>query len=177
LSFLQVASQLSDASIYRKHEFPANLRNPYSSKRSLRSFFYHNKESNSDDHAKENFPHSNVQFNFANIQTKLKVSQPGDISEQEADRVAELVSRSSVKSEYTIPPVNQEKIHRKCANCKEEEENEEMMKISRKESTLTNSTNRIETLEDTESEISNTLNQSGSPLDSSIISAGIVFQL
>jgi hypothetical protein len=42
---------------------------------------------------------SNVSFNFANVQTKLKVSQPGDIYEQEADRVAERVMRMSVQKE------------------------------------------------------------------------------
>jgi hypothetical protein len=40
------------------------------------------------DVALQRLPDSNVPFNFANIQTKLKVSQPGDAYEQEADRVA-----------------------------------------------------------------------------------------
>jgi hypothetical protein len=35
-----------------------------------------------------------VHFNFANIQTKLKVNQPGDIYEQEADRMADQVMRT-----------------------------------------------------------------------------------
>jgi Domain of unknown function (DUF4157) len=40
----------------------------------------------------QRFTHSNVHFSFANIQTKLiKVSQPGDIYEQEADKIAEQV--------------------------------------------------------------------------------------
>ena len=39
--------------------------------------------------------HPGVNFNFANIQTKLKVSQPGDIHEKEADRVAEQVMHIS----------------------------------------------------------------------------------
>ena len=38
---------------------------------------------------------SNINFNFANMQTKLKVSQPGDIYEQEADRIAEQVMKLS----------------------------------------------------------------------------------
>jgi hypothetical protein len=40
---------------------------------------------------------SNINFNFANIQTKLKVSQPGDIYEQEAEKISELVSGISSK--------------------------------------------------------------------------------
>ena len=41
--------------------------------------------------------HSNVAFNFAkiDIQPKLKVSQPGDIYEQEADRISDKVMHTS----------------------------------------------------------------------------------
>ncbi len=40
--------------------------------------------------------HSNIHFNFANIQTKLKVSQPGDEYVQEAQRVAHNVMNRSL---------------------------------------------------------------------------------
>jgi hypothetical protein len=42
-----------------------------------------------------NSTNSNVLFNFANVQPKLRVSQPGDPYEHEADRVAEQVMNMS----------------------------------------------------------------------------------
>jgi len=39
-----------------------------------------------------------INFSFANIQTKLKVSQPRDIYEQEADRIAEQIIKMSPDS-------------------------------------------------------------------------------
>jgi outer membrane protein OmpA-like peptidoglycan-associated protein len=103
-----------------------------------------------------------------NVQTKLRLGEPGDIYEQEADRVAEQVMRIFVNSE--VNTTNQEKINRKCSSCKEEEkEDQEKMKISRKEATTTtiNSSNKFDTSDSASIEINNTLTQSGSPIDSS----------
>ena len=57
------------------------------------------------------------------IQTKLTVNQPGDIYEQEADRVAEQVMRMSAEHyDFMSPNMNDEIINRKCQSCQEEEE-------------------------------------------------------
>ena len=50
------------------------------------------------------------------LQTKLKVSQPGDVAEQEADQVAEQVMRMDVKSS------SGNTVQRMCSACEEEEE-------------------------------------------------------
>jgi hypothetical protein len=99
--------------------------------------------------------HSNVNFNFANIQTKLKVSQPGDVYEQEADRIAEEVMRMSSILDPIITSntlQNHERIdRRKCSACEMKEKEEEEKKnldISRKSSTIFN-------LETTTDEITN----------------------
>ena len=62
---------------------------------------------------------SNMPFNFANIQTKLEVSQPGDIYEQDADRIAEQVMRipSSQESYLPINASMDTKVNRKCKSC------------------------------------------------------------
>lgn len=41
-----------------------------------------------------------INFNFANIQTKLRVSDPGDIYEQEADRIAGQIMKISNSDSY-----------------------------------------------------------------------------
>ena len=65
------------------------------------------------------------------IQAKLKIGQPGDRYEREADRVAELVMRmpdSEVSGTSEVPPKVQRKCatwvsgHGLCPNCAEEEE-------------------------------------------------------
>jgi hypothetical protein len=89
---------------------------------------------------------NNVPFNFAkiDIQPKLKVSQPGDIYEQEADRVAEQVMRISISDPITsnISRNHQRIDRRKCSACemkeKEEEEEKKNLNISRKPSTISN---------------------------------------
>ena len=82
-----------------------------------------------------------MDFNFLDnkpiIQTKLKVSQPGDEYEREADRVAEQVMRMSPipeKSHLSMKNSNDndyddKKLNRKCTSCEEEEENEELQNI------------------------------------------------
>jgi superfamily I DNA and/or RNA helicase len=79
---------------------------------------------------------SNIPFNFANIQTKLKLSQPGDVYEQEAERVAEeIIGTSSTKTEFLG------ELDRKCKTC--EDSNEEEISIGRKE---TRNISNLETL-------------------------------
>ena len=59
---------------------------------------------------------------------KIKVSQPGDVYEQEADRVAEQVMRMSAPNHIGLTVSNEEeRIDRKCSACemKKEEEEEE----------------------------------------------------
>ncbi|HEY0006846.1 MAG TPA: DUF4157 domain-containing protein [Pyrinomonadaceae bacterium] len=64
------------------------------------------------------------------IQAKLVVSQPGDASEEEADRLAEQVMRmpSAEFANYTGPRVLQPAtaLQRKCGRCEEEEEKKEL---------------------------------------------------
>jgi hypothetical protein len=69
------------------------------------------------------------------LQTKLKVSQPGDQYEQEADRVAEQVMRMpdpahSESNNLTKPSSAPSHLQRACAKC--EEEDEEKGAIQRK---------------------------------------------
>jgi hypothetical protein len=113
---------------------------------------------------------SNVNFNFANIQTKLKVSQPGDVYEQEADRIAEQVMRMSSISDPIITSnmlQNHERIdRRKCSACKmkekDEEEEKKNLDISRKSSTISN----LETTTDEiTNDISNIRSSEATPLD------------
>ena len=58
------------------------------------------------------------------VQAKLKIGQPNDVYEQEADRVAEQVMRMAVNEAKpvanTLNPPNT--VHRKCDACEEEEE-------------------------------------------------------
>jgi hypothetical protein len=121
-----------------------NLNSPY-----LSSFYYSN-------------------FNFLDnksiIQAKLKVSQPGDEHEREADRVAEQVMRMSlglsIISSTTTPTNYEEGIDHKCATCEMKEENEEKdehLNISRKLSTTSNL--------ETSNEIINLNTSGGSLLD------------
>ena len=86
------------------------------------------------------------------IQAKLKVSQPGDLYEQEADRVAEQVTRMS-GSHISLPASNDEKrIDCKCSACEVKKEDEEKkLNISRKPSTMSN----FEANNDLTNEISN----------------------
>lgn len=68
------------------------------------------------------------------IQTKLTVNQPGDEYEQEADRVAEQVMRmpdSAVAPRLSFTSGKNLGLHRKCAECEEEE------KLQRKEAVPT----------------------------------------
>ena len=74
----------------------------------------------------------------SNIQTKLKISQPGDVYEQEADRIAEQIMRMPSKNQIASPILTnkEERINRKCSSCKmkKKKEEEESLHISRKPS-------------------------------------------
>jgi len=70
------------------------------------------------------------------IQPKLKISQPNDPYEREADRVAEQVMRMSIPSKDEIheSDKSENKIHRKCSNCNmnDKKKEEKELTISRK---------------------------------------------
>jgi hypothetical protein len=109
---------------------------------------------------------SSVMFDFGKIgiQQKLKVSQPGDEYEQEADRVAEkIVSMTNDNPIASTLSHKVEKIDRKCATCemKEKEKKEEKLKISRKPS----NTSILEESDEFSNETNNIRPDSGIPLD------------
>lgn len=109
--------------------------------------------------------------NHSAIQPKLRISQPGDSYEQEADRIAEQVMRTSDSSHPigTLLATEGEGIDRKCAACEMEGEDEEQKKkregedwkISRKASTESN----LETTNEFTNEVDNIHNSAGSPID------------
>src|SRR5215211_4665501 len=106
---------------------------------------------------------SSTGFDFAKIgiQPKLKVSQPGDAYEQEADRVAEQVMRMPVSdSVMPMTMAKEERIERQCSECEMKEEEKEM-EISRKPSATSN----LEASDEVMNEINNIRSSSGSPLD------------
>ena len=107
--------------------------------------------------------HPNPKFDFAkiNIQPKLKVSQPGDIYEQEADRVANKVMKmSSLESLAAVTATDEdEKVNRKCKSCEDEEEEEK--KVQRK----TNNTDGFKIPKDILQSIGNIGREGGLPLN------------
>src|SRR5438105_6519448 len=59
------------------------------------------------------------------IQAKLTVNQPGDEYEQEADRIADAVTRApgtSAVQPLSGPVGNASRLQRKCSSCEEEEQ-------------------------------------------------------
>lgn len=118
-----------------------------------------------------------VGFDFAKIgilQPKLKVSQPNDVYEQEADKVAEQVMRMTDPSGSVMPrgaAIDEERIARKCAACKmkeDEEEEDNKLQISRKPSTTTTTTmdtSSLQANDKTANEIDNIRASGGSSLD------------
>ena len=74
-----------------------------------------------------------LQHSTPAIQTKLTVNQPGDVYEQEADRVADQVMRmpaNAAVQRRCSACAQEERVQRKCAHCEDEEKQE----IHRKES-------------------------------------------
>jgi hypothetical protein len=117
--------------------------------------------------AVQRFMHSGTRFDFEKIgiQPKLKISQPDDVYEQEADKVAEEVMRTFVSTpinSLTIPD-SEERIDRKCAACEtEKEEEEESLGISRKQSP---NIAGVEGIDRRINEVKNVVAAGGSPLD------------
>ena len=98
------------------------------------------------------------------IQAKLKISQPGDTYEQEADRVAEQVMKMSTSNDIALTiSKEEERIDRKCSTCEMKKENEEEknLDISRKPSTISN----FEVSSEAINKISNMRASGGSSLD------------
>ena len=146
----------------RKHELPANLKNHHyfsKTKGSLRSVFNDGTQRTGNYDTTESFPRPNVQFNFGNVQTKLEVSRPENIYEQQADRVAEQIINSK-KVDLSGLTKSNEIVDGKCRGIYSEEENKEKMKISRKERNT-----KFEISDDWERDINYRLSESGSPLD------------
>jgi hypothetical protein len=109
--------------------------------------------------------HSSINFNFSNIQTKLKVSQPGDKYEREADYIAQKivpVSQTSAPStSSTSANVVNEKTNDSCKYCEEEiKENRINIKISKGD-------NLDETFAAKVQDITNSMSNGGSLLDQS----------
>ena len=100
------------------------------------------------------------------VQAKLRISQPGDVYEQEADRVAEkAMSMPSISFSYpAIRPIRKTTegngIDKKCAAC-ETKGQLESIEISRKPSHSSN----LEASDQVTSEINTVLPGTGSPLD------------
>ncbi len=123
--------------------------------------------------AQRAFVHSNnnavAGFDFASIgvlHPKLKISQPTDEYEQEADRLAEQVMRIPSQSDSVMPmgaTKKNEEIDRKCAGCElnEKEENEKELNISRKPSAASNS----ERADEIRDEVNSVRSGGGSSLD------------
>jgi hypothetical protein len=104
-------------------------------------------------------------FDFGKIaiQPKLKISQPGDEYEQEADIVAERVVRmaDTANAVVSIANAKDEGIARKCGACKMAKDEEEKLTISRKPSNISN----LEANDDIADEINNVRSSIGSSLD------------
>jgi hypothetical protein len=107
----------------------------------------------------------NLGIDFATIpiQPKLKVSQPNDRYEQEADRVAEQVMNMPISD--SVAPMSTAKelnIDRKCSACEMmKEEKDQELNINRKPS----SSPGFEASDEVMNEINNIRSGSGSPLD------------
>jgi hypothetical protein len=121
---------------------------------------------------------NNNKFDYArristnnSLQPKLKVSQPGDMYEQEADRVAEKVmSMPSVPFFYPASrpngkAIDGKKIDKKCTVCQMEGQQQEKIEIEISRKPSSHASN-LEASDQVSNEINHTVsNSSGSPLD------------
>jgi hypothetical protein len=93
------------------------------------------------------------------LQAKLTVNQPGDIYEQEADRVAEAVMSQTSYKPISAPPVaaagTAVPVQRKCTACEQEDED---LQVQRKESGAAQAVNAAPMVE-------RVLSSPGQPLD------------
>ena len=106
---------------------------------------------------------------ISKIQMKLKISQPNDSLEKEADRVAEqIVGTNYINSNIQADNKNKgnETQNRKCSKCKEEnEDKEEPIQISRKNNAYTNQ--NIQVSNEITNGIKNAINSNGEDLNPS----------
>jgi Domain of unknown function (DUF4157) len=100
---------------------------------------------------------------IAAIQPKLKISQPSDIHEQEANRIAEQVMERSVPSAIDSLANHENKTTKNCHTCEVKKENDKKLGISRK----LLDTYTLETTDQISKEIDDVRSSSGFPLDSS----------
>lgn len=81
---------------------------------------------------------SRFAFSKISIQAKMKISQPDDAYEQEADKVADRVMGMALPSSITQAAVQVDRIDRKCTTC-ELEKKDKKLSISRKPSMISSS--------------------------------------
>jgi hypothetical protein len=107
--------------------------------------------------------------NSNQIQAKLKISQPDDPYEREADRIAEKVMRmqSHEGSYHTTRTKDDKNINRKCKSCEDEEESEELKKIKISRMENDSSSNQSHVSDNFGKNINKVVSQRGSPLDAS----------
>jgi hypothetical protein len=114
-------------------------------------------------------PNNGGGFDFAKIaiQPKLKISQPGDEYEQEADRVAEQVMKMSVLDDSVGPMMStkEEGIDRKCAVCEMKEEEEEKVNLNISRRAVSTTTATLEGSDEIANEIKDIRSSGGSSLD------------
>src|SRR5206468_8104562 len=95
----------------------------FSSQKNSKSERFNHLKDHFDNKYLEGSFNSNIKFNFGKLQPKLKVSQPGDPYEQEADRLAEQVMNMSAPSKtdtsFLITTDNENKVRRQCSSCEE----------------------------------------------------------
>ena len=115
--------------------------------------------------AVQRFMRSVTGFVKTGIQAKLKVSQPGDMYEQEADKVAEQIMGMSCTSESHMPTKSSDNIEVYRKRKSGEEEETKKVKIRRKKNNDSSSDPKVSNnvIKDIESAAC----QQGSPLDSS----------
>ena len=120
----------------------------------------------------ENVQNAKQQINLTvipNIQTKLKVSQPDDPFEREADNIAEQIvgmNNKDSKAKFDNKNKRKEIINRKCSKCEKEDDDdkEELIPISRKSNTINK--HNVEISNETNNKINNIIeSDGGKPLD------------
>lgn len=112
-------------------------------------------------------PSNMAEFDFATIgilQPKLRVSQPEDAYEQEADKVADSVMRMPIheSSGLTDNNIVENQVNRKCLTCQiKEEQEKKKLNVSRKPSINTN----LEVSDEVTNEINSINSRGGSSLE------------
>jgi hypothetical protein len=122
-------------------------------------------------HLQQTFGNQQVQQMIKSnvLQAKLKVSQPNDPYEREADQVADQVMRMPSPKESYVPikNIDDKKIDRKCKSC-EKEENEELKKIKINRKKKNDSSSLDSHISDGNGkDFNDVTSKQGSPLDTS----------